>query len=47
MTSKEYGNFHLFRYSIPVDGARMLASFTLPANANVKILGATLVSAGK
>jgi predicted alpha-1,6-mannanase (GH76 family) len=43
-TRKEYGNFHLFRYSLPVDPSRMLSGFTLPANANVKILGATLLS---
>jgi predicted alpha-1,6-mannanase (GH76 family) len=46
-TAKEYGNFHLFRYSIPVDNTRMLSGFTLPSNADVKIFGATLVSASQ
>jgi hypothetical protein len=46
-TAKEYGNFHLFRYSIPVDGARMLSGFTLPSNSKVKILGATLLGASQ
>ncbi len=43
-TAKEYGNFHLFLYSLPVDGSRMLATVTLPPNANVKVLAMTLVS---
>jgi hypothetical protein len=44
MTGKEYGNLHLFQCSLPVDATRMLSGFTLPSNANVKILGASLVS---
>ena len=46
-TAKEYGNLHLFQYSLPVDGTRMLSGFTLPSSANVKILGATLLSQGQ
>jgi predicted alpha-1,6-mannanase (GH76 family) len=41
-TAKEYGNFHLFQYSLPVDATRSVKAFQLPANANVKILAATL-----
>jgi predicted alpha-1,6-mannanase (GH76 family) len=44
-TAKEYGNFHLFQYSLPIDSTRGLHGFTLPANANVKIVAATLVAA--
>jgi predicted alpha-1,6-mannanase (GH76 family) len=43
-TAKEYGNFHLFQYSLPVDTTRTLSAFTLPENPNVKVLAATLVS---
>jgi hypothetical protein len=43
-TAKEFGNFHLFQYSLPLDATRALNGFTLPSNAQVKILGATLVS---
>jgi hypothetical protein len=43
-TAKEYGNFHVFHYCLPVDGAKELVSFSLPNNANVKILAATLVA---
>jgi predicted alpha-1,6-mannanase (GH76 family) len=45
-TAKEYGNFHLFHYAIPLDAARTARSLTLPANASVKILAATLVGPG-
>jgi predicted alpha-1,6-mannanase (GH76 family) len=43
-TAKQYGNYHLFQYSLPLDGTSVLSGFTLPSNANVTILGATLVS---
>jgi hypothetical protein len=43
-TAKEFGNFHLFQYSLPLDPTRVLSGFTLPSNAKVKLLGATLVS---
>jgi hypothetical protein len=41
-SSKEYGNFHLFLYELPVDPARTLRGFVLPPSSKVKILGATL-----
>ena len=44
-TAKEYGNFHAFHYSLPVDAKKALASLTLPNNQNVKVLAATLVGA--
>jgi hypothetical protein len=44
VTAKEYGNFHLFQYSLPLDATRTLRAFTPPPNANVKLLAATLNS---
>lgn len=44
-TSTEYGNFHLFLYSLPLDANKSLASFSLPNNAKLKILAATLIAA--
>ena len=44
-TAREYGNFHLFFYSLPVDPQKSLSAFALPNNANVKVLAATLVAA--
>ena len=44
-TATDYGNFHLFHYSLPVDANKDLTGFSLPNNANVKILAATLVAA--
>jgi hypothetical protein len=43
-TAKEFGNWHLFQYSLPLDPTRVLSGLTLPSNAKVKVLGATLVS---
>lgn len=42
-TATEYGNFHLFYYSLPVDGSKSLKSFSIPNNSKVKILAATLI----
>ncbi len=44
-TAREYGNFHLFSYALPVDPQKSLSAFALPNNPNVKILAATLVTA--
>jgi Glycosyl hydrolase family 76 len=43
-TGEEYGNFHIFRQTLPLDRARVPAAITLPANPNVKVFAATLVT---
>lgn len=44
-TGKEYGNFHLFRYGIPVDPTRTLRAIRTPVSASVVLLAATLRAA--
>ncbi len=40
-TALEYGNFHVFHHTLPLDPARMPMSVTLPSNASLKLLAAT------
>ena len=44
-TALEYGNFHVFRYALPIATNKGLAAFSLPNNPHVKILAATLITA--
>jgi len=44
--AKEYGNFHLFHYLIPLDGSKALRTLRLPSNGAVKVLAATLSRGG-
>jgi predicted alpha-1,6-mannanase (GH76 family) len=46
-TAKEYGNFHLFRYDVPVDPTRPLRAIRTPAPASVVLLAATLTAASR
>ena len=41
-TGLEYGNFHIFQQSLPLDPKRVPASLSLPANPNLKLFAATL-----
>jgi hypothetical protein len=41
-SGKEYGDFHLFLYELPVDPTRTLRAFVLPPSSKVKIVSATL-----
>ena len=45
-SAKEYGNFHLFHYVIPVDDSKAFRTLRLPSNGAVKVLAATLSRAG-
>jgi hypothetical protein len=42
----QYGNIHLFNYTIALDGSKTLQSLTLPNNANVKVIALTLSTSG-
>jgi hypothetical protein len=41
----QFGNFHAFHRSLPVDPAKVLVGFRLPPSPNVNLLSATLVGA--
>jgi hypothetical protein len=43
-TGAEYGNFHVFMHSLPLDATKTLASLGLPDNAYIKLVAATVVS---
>lgn len=45
-SSTQYGNIHIFDYTIPLDESRTVASLTLPNNPNVKVLALTLSTNG-
>lgn len=45
-SSTQYGNIHLFDYTIVLDSSRTLQSLTLPNNTNVEVLAVTLSTSG-
>ncbi len=45
-SATQYGNIHLFNYTIALDTSKTLQSLTLPNNTNVKVVAMTLSTSG-
>lgn len=45
-TSTQYGNMHLFTYTITLDSSKTLRSLTLPNNTNIEVFAVTLSTSG-